>query len=78
LLPGRQNVTVEIFDVSGNVVYHEELTQVLSHSMALDLNNRAGGVYFLRVKMKDQVITRKMLLKNDGLHCNFETAYMEL
>ena len=49
------NVTIEVFDVSGNVVRSEQVSQTSVHSM--DLSGLAGGVYMYRVSQAGEVIS---------------------
>ncbi len=56
------DVTIELFDVTGNVVRSEKVNQSAVHSM--NLNGLAGGVYMYRVMQGTEVIsTDKVVLQ---------------
>jgi hypothetical protein len=62
LLPARDDVTVDVFDVTGKVVYQEKLSGILTAALTIDLSDQPAGTYFLRVKMSEGVITKKIML----------------
>jgi len=51
---------IEIFDILGKKVY---TTTVNNTNAELNLNNLKPGVYLVKVKEKDAVATRKLVLK---------------
>lgn len=54
------DVTIEVFDVAGNVVRSEKVNQSSVHSM--NLNGLAGGVYMYRMMQGTEVISSDKLV----------------
>ncbi|MBS1657958.1 MAG: T9SS type A sorting domain-containing protein [Bacteroidetes bacterium] len=61
-LPVREEAQVLITDLAGRPVYSEDLHDVLSRGFIFDLSDESPGLYLLQVRLKDQVLMRKILL----------------
>lgn len=53
------DVSVEIFNMQGNVMYH--FNKVEASPLVIDLSARPPGVYFVRVLMGSEVVSRKLI-----------------
>lgn len=63
-LPARRFVTVEVYDVLGRkiqTVYSGKITSG-SHTIRVNMEDAASGVYFVRLSTSQEFRTRKMLL----------------
>jgi len=61
-LPERSDAEILVTDLNGNRIYHQSLHQVLSQGLTIDLSKEPSGVYFLHVMIKNQILTRKILI----------------
>lgn len=58
--PGK--LSIEIFDLSGNLISAEKSEQFVSRSVRLqDLGNMGRGLYFIRLKTSDRTIVHKVI-----------------
>lgn len=62
LLAKNENALIEVFDITGQLVYNKQLTGADFYSHKIDLSATAKGMYVVSVKMKDGVVTRKIVL----------------
>jgi len=59
--PSVSNALVEILDISGRSVF---ATQILNNSqIQLDLSNYANGLYFVKLNLNGQQLTKKLVLQ---------------
>jgi hypothetical protein len=56
------DVTVEVVDLLGSVVYFKNLNNTSAQSLDVDLSNETNGVYFVKVKINEDVFTSKVTL----------------
>jgi hypothetical protein len=56
------DVTVEVLDLLGSVVYFKNLNNTSAQSLDVDLSNETNGVYFVKVKINEDVFTSKVTL----------------
>jgi hypothetical protein len=56
------DVTVEVVDLLGSVVYFKNLNNTSAQSLDVDLSNETNGVYFVKVKINEEVYTSKVTL----------------
>jgi hypothetical protein len=61
-LPERGDAEVFITDLNGREIQHQTLNNILSYGFTFDLKDQPSGVYLLNVVLKDQVITKKILI----------------
>ncbi|MEM6697187.1 MAG: T9SS type A sorting domain-containing protein [Bacteroidota bacterium] len=58
----HEPVEIEIFDAVGKVILLYTGNALDFSNQQLDLSNQEDGVYFVRLKSKDAVITKQFLL----------------
>ncbi len=58
----QKSVKIQVFDVLGRIVIEKELFNVLQNRSKLDLSHLEEGIYFVNVKSKDILLTKKVLL----------------
>ncbi|XZF13400.1 T9SS type A sorting domain-containing protein [Chitinophagaceae bacterium MMS25-I14] len=56
------DLTLNLFDINGKMVYSNQLPHVSSGNFGLDLSNYSDGVYLLKVSDGHSVISRKIAL----------------
>ena len=56
----KDNVTLKIVNLSGQIVYQNNLGSTLSENLSIDLSELASGVYTLRVEGVNTQITKKI------------------
>lgn len=61
-LPSGTDVEVSVLNLLGQVILHRNLGTVQNTATLLDLRDQAEGVYFVRVKAGEEVVTRKLVL----------------
>lgn len=61
-LPQRGDADVIVTDLTGKIIYHQLLQNILSDGLTIDLKDQPSGMYLVQVKVKDEVITRKILV----------------
>lgn len=59
-LDEKQDLTIEILDVTGRPLTYEEFPNTLNQTYLLDLGHRENGIYLLRITGRDFVTTRKV------------------
>ena len=64
-LPGRTNLSLEVVNLMGQVVFTADKGVVDSgmHTFTIDASNLGSGVYFYTVKAGESSVTRKMLVE---------------
>ncbi|MEL6720308.1 MAG: T9SS type A sorting domain-containing protein, partial [Bacteroidota bacterium] len=58
----EEQIEIEIFDSVGKVIRSYKGNSLDFVSQQLDLNNQEDGIYFIRLKSKNEVITKQFLL----------------
>ncbi|HYV92692.1 MAG TPA: T9SS type A sorting domain-containing protein [Chitinophagales bacterium] len=61
-LPQFEDAEVLVTDLTGKILYHQLLQNILSYGLTIDLKDRPAGMYLLQVKVKEEVITKKILV----------------
>lgn len=61
-LPQRGDADVYVTDLTGKVIYHELLQNILSYGLTIDLKDKPAGMYLLQVRVKDDVVMKKILV----------------
>jgi hypothetical protein len=59
-LDAKDNVTLKIVNLNGQIVYQNNLGSTLSENLSIDLSELASGVYTLRVDGVNTQITKKI------------------
>lgn len=64
-IPDRQNVTIDLFNINGQLIKNiiSEDRPAGSHQVQLNADNLSSGVYFLRLMTVNRTITHKMILQ---------------
>jgi hypothetical protein len=63
-LTGSKEVTLCLVNILGDVVYTELIdNETIKYSNKLDLSNYSNGIYFVKLKKEDSVITKKVILQ---------------
>lgn len=62
-LKGFQNFTVDLLDLSGRQLYAKTLTDSPSTLVALPVNGLATGLYIVRVKTADEMVSKRLLVQ---------------
>ena len=63
-LIGSKEVTLSLVNILGDVVYTESIdNETIRYSNKLDLSNYSNGIYFVKLKKEDGVITKKVILQ---------------
>jgi len=57
-----QNLEVEVLDLLGNVVYNYAANNTSAQRFDIDLTNQSTGVYFVKVKINEEIFTSKVTL----------------
>lgn len=62
----KSNVSIDIFDVLGNVIATNQLGALASdfHSVELNLSSLASGIYSVRLTVNNQSFTKKLIINN--------------
>jgi hypothetical protein len=63
-LPKQSDVSIDIFDILGRKIetVAEGIKSVGEHQAVWDANGQSSGIYFYRIKARDKVETKKMVL----------------
>jgi len=59
----RQNGTVEITDVLGRKVFEYKFSEQIAASIEADLSAHAKGVYFVKLKTEDNILTQRIIVQ---------------
>jgi len=64
-LPGSADVTVSVYSILGQVVQESRngIMRAGNHQLVVDASTLNKGVYFISVKVNDQIQTRKMIVE---------------
>ncbi|MDX2246325.1 MAG: PKD domain-containing protein [Bacteroidia bacterium] len=62
-LENAGEVGLEVFDLSGRILYHKPLGYVYTHSENIQLNNVAAGLYLLKVSVENVEVYRKIMVR---------------
>lgn len=62
LFSSIENAEIVVFNLVGEVIYMNK--NVLNRINSVDMSKQANGVYFVKVKSGDQIITKKIILVN--------------
>jgi hypothetical protein len=63
LIDNVANYSIQIFDTSGRVVFENEYIQNTSLSQTITLDAASSGIYFVSIKSKDAIITKKIIVE---------------
>ena len=64
-IPGRQKVSVDLYDASGRLVQNLFSSQTgTGGAVALDSKRLPAGIYLVRLETEDATATRKLVLKH--------------
>lgn len=55
--------SVEVFDVSGKIIYENNYDQSANLIQEINLNKPASGVYFINIKSDKGLVTKKLIIK---------------
>nr|MBP8073413.1 T9SS type A sorting domain-containing protein [Bacteroidia bacterium] len=59
----RSDVDLRVMDLSGKVVYQDQLRRAVSYQGDLDLSNLSKGVYVLTLESSGQRIFQKLVIQ---------------
>jgi len=63
-LIGSKEATLSLVNILGDVVYTESIdNETIKYSNKLDLSNYSNGIYFVKLKKENGVITKKVILQ---------------
>lgn len=62
LIKGTQDVTVELYDLSGRIIYSVYNQQTTSFPVSISVNSSAAGVYILKATTNDEVVAKRVLV----------------
>jgi len=60
----RQNGIIEITDILGRAVYEYNFSEQIAASIEANLSSQAKGVYFVKLKTEDNVITKRIVIQH--------------
>ena len=60
----QQSASVSIYNSIGQEVYTNSLFDISTSSLQVDLREQPAGVYYVTMKNKDRLITRRLVLQN--------------
>jgi len=60
---GKQEYHIQIFDAMGKEIYNQNIGFEDYKKLKIDLDNQPSGVYQLRVVSKDNIITRRFIIR---------------
>ena len=55
-------IDLQVMDATGRVVHQTNSESGLQHNFNLDLSEQGNGVYFVRLQIGGEVLTRKIIL----------------
>ena len=55
--------SIEIFDVSGKIIYSQKEFQNIGNIIPLNMTNASNGIYFVKISTEDQTITKTIIKK---------------
>lgn len=58
-----KDVTVQVLDVSGRVVFNDQENNVMNYDKQIGLENAEQGMYFVRIITTDGVVTEKVMIQ---------------
>ena len=61
-LSEASNVSVEVYNVTGQFISKSEHNNILSTKFVLDFTNEAVGVYYAKIKVNETTITRRIVV----------------
>lgn len=63
-LKQKSNIKLKIYNIKGQLVWQKQIKGMQSgnHSIPINLKNQSSGLYFCTLSVKNQTITKKMLL----------------
>jgi hypothetical protein len=56
-------ISVEVFDITGRVVYENNFNVTSEHSQTVNIQNPTSGVYFINVKSGSSIVTKKIIIE---------------
>ena len=59
-----KDVTIEVLDVTGRIIYSEKATAISSYRKDLDLTSAESGMYQVRIITNDGVVTKKIVVQH--------------
>ena len=59
-IKGYENAELEVVDMTGKVIHKEQLSNV---NNTIHLDNKAEGIYILKIKLDDEVVNGKLMVK---------------
>ncbi len=62
MLSKNENAQIEVFDITGQLIYNKQLSGADFYSHKIDLSATAKGMYVVNVMMEGGVVTRKIVL----------------
>ncbi len=63
-LAHKQDVWITLHTVTGQVIYEQSLTQYQgAYEQVIDVQNRAAGIYTLRIVLEKGVVNRKLVVE---------------
>ena len=57
-----ESVILQVVDPTGRLVQVYNSKEKKSHAFELNLDQETNGIYFVRLQIKDQILTRKVVL----------------
>ncbi|MBI1307521.1 MAG: DUF5011 domain-containing protein [Bacteroidetes bacterium] len=62
-LPTSESVTIQIYDVVGNLVQNVTTQTMQSGSFNVDMSSNSSGVYFVKMMVADKVYNQRIIIK---------------
>jgi hypothetical protein len=63
LLTQNEKAQIEVFDITGQLIYNKQLSGSDFYSHTINLSATAKGVYVVNVRMENSVVTRKIIVQ---------------
>jgi len=64
-LPQQENIDLKVYNFAGQLVRVENTIPVLNQAYTLDLQDLGEGIYFVKINIGAEIITKKILIQRD-------------
>lgn len=59
----QKDVTIEVFDVSGRIIYTDRENNIMTYNKQIGLESAESGIYFVRIITTEGVVTEKVMVQ---------------